>query len=139
MRRLLLAMTIVGLTWTAPQSAQAGLGSYLKNSTMKLAYAVGDIVYSPLEIIISPITHGIDFDRHDVPAIIGAVGIGVPVGVVKSYVRYYRGFWDLMTFPLVSERPRRWEWTVGGHQLPLTETLFDDEPVYMSEDALPNR
>jgi hypothetical protein len=138
MRRLLLAMTIVGMTWTVPQNAEAGLLSYIGRATVKLVYGVGDIIYSPLELIISPVTHGIDFDRHDVPAAIGA-GIGLQVGATKTYIRAYRGVTDIATFLLVSERPRPWEWTVGGHQLPLTITLYDDDSGYAGEDAIPNR
>ena len=138
MRRLLLALTIVGLTWTVPLDAQAGPGSYLKRVTVKLIYAVGDVLYSPLELIVTPVSHGIDFHRHDVPATLGAA-LGIPVGFVKGQIRFYRGIGDLITAPLVSERPRRWEWTVGGHQLPLTVTLYDDDPGYVGEDALPNR
>ncbi len=138
MRRLLLAMIIAGMTWTIPQNAEAGLLSYIGRATVKLVYGVGDIIYSPLELIISPVTHGIDFDRHDVPSVIGA-GIGLPVGVTKTYIRAYRGVTDIATFLLVSERPRRWEWTVGGHQLPLSLTLYDDDSGYLGEDAIPNR
>ncbi|MEE9280251.1 MAG: hypothetical protein V3V67_08775 [Myxococcota bacterium] len=138
MRRLLLALCVVGTTWTIPQVAEAGAGSYLKRVTLKVVYGFGDVLYAPLELVITPVTHGMDFHRHDVPSILGA-GLGLPVGFVKGQIRVYRGIGDLLTFPLVSERPLRWEWTVGGPQLPLTKTLYDDEPFYLGEDALPNR
>ena len=58
---------------------------------------------------------------------------------VNSQLPSPAGCTQVATFLLVSERPRRWEWTVGGHQLPLSVTLYDDDSGYMGEDAIPNR
>lgn len=138
MRRLLLTLAIAGIALAVPQSAQAGMGGYLKRMTLKTVFGFVDVFYAPVELIIAPMTHGIDFHRNDAPAVLGA-GLGVPVGFAKGQIRFYRGVGDIITFPMVSERPRKWEWTIGGSQLPLTATAYDDDPAYLGEDALPNR
>jgi hypothetical protein len=125
-RRLMLAMVVVGLMCAAPQTAEAsGAATYIAKMGQKVAFGLFDIIYSPVELLITPVTHGIDFDRHNRPTLAGVV-LGVPIGFGMAEARFSRGVGDLVTFWAASERQRRWEWVMGGLQLPLSRRAFED-------------
>ena len=52
--------------------------------------------------------------------------LGVPIGFGMAEARLGRGVGDLVTFWAASERQRRWEWVMGGLQLPLSRRAFED-------------
>lgn len=119
---LLAALVFAG----APLPAEAG--NYLTRATGKLVHGVADVAYSPFELLISPVTHVIDFDRHERISLYGGE-LGVFVGVVKCGARLGRGSADVVTFFLPSERHDRWdwEWSFRGFQTPLSEpTVIED-------------
>jgi hypothetical protein len=122
MRNLALGLIAAIALASAPQTAQAGVGSYVLRSGVKLTHGVADVLYSPVELVISPVTHIVDYDRHNRIGLYG-VGPGMFVGMVKAESRFIRGFADAFTFFLPSERHSRWdwEWSFAGWQVPLSE------------------
>ena len=126
MRRLMLAMVMVGLLCAVPQTAEAsGAATYVAKMGQKIAFALFDIIYSPVELLITPVTHGIDFDRHNRPTLAGVM-LGVPIGFAMADARFSRGVGNVVTFWAASERRRRWEWVMGGLQLPLSRRAFEE-------------
>ena len=128
MRNLILGLVASALLAT-PLTAEAGTLSYPVRTALKLVHGLADVVYSPIEILIAPVTHAIDFDRHDRMALWG-LELGLFTGLVKGEARLARGVSDVVTFPLPSERYDHWawDWSFHGFQTPLSE-------VAMIEDA----
>lgn len=108
----------------APMTANAGALSYPSRTFAKLVHGLMDVVYSPAEILISPVTHAIDFDRHDRVGLWGAQ-LGLFTGLVKANARLGRGVSDVVTFLLPSERHDNWswDWSYQGVQTPLSEQI----------------
>ena len=121
MRNLILGLVAAALL-AGPQTAQAGALSYPSRTIVKLVHGVADIAYSPLELLIAPVTHAIDFDRHNRMALWGAE-IGLFTGLVKAEARLGRGASGVITFLLPSERHDRWhwDWSYTGLHTPLSE------------------
>lgn len=122
MRNLALGLVTVIALAGAPLQAEAGVVSYPKRVTTKLTHGLLDLVWSPLELVISPVTHMIDFDRHSRIGLYGAQ-VGLFVGAVKAEARFTRGFVDVFTCVFPSERYDHWdwEWTYGGNLKPLSQ------------------
>ena len=123
MRNLILAALVAGFV-AAPMTANAGALSYPHRTFSKLVHGLMDVVYSPAEILIAPVTHAIDFDRHNRVGLWGAQ-LGLFTGLVKANARFARGASDVLTFLLPSERHDNWawDWSYHGVQTPLSEPL----------------
>lgn len=121
MRNLVVGLVCAVALASVPLSAEAGVGSWLPRAGVKLTHGLADVAYSPLELLISPVTHAVDFDRHSRASLVGA-GTGMFVGLIKAGARFGRGVTDTFTFWLPSERHDRWrwEWSYAGFQRPLS-------------------
>lgn len=109
----------------------AGPGAYARRVSIKSTHAVADIVYSPMELLLNPVTHAVDFDRHNRSGGHG-LWVGGLVGIVKMGTRFGRGVADLLTFPFPSERHDHWswDWSFLGFQYPLTEPTPVEDAAY---------
>ncbi len=106
-----------------PLTAEAG--NYFARVGMKLGHGLSDIAYAPAELLISPVTHAIDFDRHERSSVIGLYPMGVLVGSVKYWVRLGRGATDVITCLFPSERRDYWDWnwSYQGFHKPLSQPV----------------
>ena len=111
-----------------PVTAEGNPLSYVKRVGFKAAHGATDLAYAPLELLINPVTHAIDFDRHNRISFTGWM-LGAGVGLVKMQARVFRGMGDLLLFPFPSERHERWhwDWSFQGFQRPLSEPLHVED------------
>ena len=123
MRNVILGAMAAALL-AMPITAEASPFSYIKRAGFKAAHGVADLAWAPIEVLINPVTHAIDFDRHNRISFTGW-NLGLGVGLVKMNARAFRGMGDLLLFPFPSERHDRWhwEWSFQGFQRPLSEPL----------------
>ena len=109
MRRSLAALAAVAvLSLAAPADAR----SYGQAAGAKLVHALADIVYSPFELIVTPVAWSLDFEREEGRALTGFVH-GIVPGAGLGAIRLLRGTGDLLTFPIASpENDYDLEWFI---------------------------
>jgi hypothetical protein len=103
-----IAATAIVLGSAAP--ALAG-GGYPSRVAEKLAFGVGNIVYSPVDLLTTPICYAVDFD-HNVRLGLPGFFVGIPAGIGHAVGRFTVGVGDLLSAPFASpgRPPRKWHW-----------------------------
>lgn len=103
-----LALTAIILGSTSPALASGG---YPLRVAEKLAFGVGNIVYSPVDLLTTPICYAVDFDQNVRLGLPGFL-VGIPAGVALAVGRFTVGVGDLLSAPFVSpgSPQRRWHW-----------------------------
>jgi putative exosortase-associated protein (TIGR04073 family) len=104
-RQLICAALIAGAAALPARDAGA---SYVGSAAQKLALGVADIVWSPVELVATPVAWGANFDAHERLALMGFL-VGIPVGVAQGVTRLGLGVAEVLTFPIADpQRSRSW-------------------------------
>jgi hypothetical protein len=120
-RCFLTLLTLILMSASTPASARDA-GEYLTDAGLKLGFGIGDVLYSPFEVIVHTGVYTIDFDEERSRDTGGTV-VGLLVGGARGLTRLSRGVIDIGTFfwPADRQSERTWEWALGGIDDPITD------------------
>jgi len=94
-------LAVAVLVTLAPAQSHAGeTGNYFAAAGQKLGFGALSALYSPLELIVTPVAFGLQMDR-DGRSLLGVL-CGIPAGAVNMSMRLAEGSRDVLTFPLTT-------------------------------------